>query len=162
MATKIDVSALTLNAEEASQVSEVIVEKVFAQGELSDVHDVQTGIQHQKQIVFAGNLERIFQNQLPLVNITSPLDGADFHFSVGSIDIVVEASDIEGSVAKVEFFEDGNKVAEDDDGSDGWSGTWTGWDADDCGVNSLTAKATDNEGDHAFSPAVEVTMTCGK
>jgi len=57
MATKIDVSALTLNAEEASQVSEVIVEKVFVQGELSDVHDVQTGIQHQKQIVFAGNLE---------------------------------------------------------------------------------------------------------
>ena len=57
MATKIDVSALTLNAEEASAVSEVIVEKVFVQGELSAVHDIQTGIQHQTQIVFAGNLD---------------------------------------------------------------------------------------------------------
>jgi hypothetical protein len=57
MATKIDVSALTLNAEEVTQVSEAIVEQVFIQGELSQIHDVQTGIQHQKQIVFVNNLD---------------------------------------------------------------------------------------------------------
>ena len=57
MATKIDVSALTLNTEEAQSISELIIEKVFVQGELSSVHDIQQGIQHQKQIVFVDNLD---------------------------------------------------------------------------------------------------------
>jgi len=57
MATKIDVSALTLNTEEAQLISELVVEKVFVQGELDQIHDIQTGIQHQKQIVFVNNLD---------------------------------------------------------------------------------------------------------
>jgi len=57
MASKIDVSALTLNPEEAQQISEAIIEKVFVQGELSAVHDIQQGIQHQTQIVFVDNLD---------------------------------------------------------------------------------------------------------
>lgn len=56
MATKFDVSALSLNNEEAQEVSELIVEKVFVQGELTDVHEILTGIQHGKQIVFVDNL----------------------------------------------------------------------------------------------------------
>lgn len=57
MASKIDVSALTLNPEEAQQVSEAVIEKVFIQGELSQIHDVVTGISMQKQIVFVDNLD---------------------------------------------------------------------------------------------------------
>lgn len=51
-----DVSALAVNPEEVQAVSEIVVEKVFIQGELNQVHDVQTGIQWQKQIVFVDNL----------------------------------------------------------------------------------------------------------
>ena len=57
MATKIDVSALTLNTEEAQQISEAVIEKVFVQGKLNQIHDVQTGISMQKQIVFVDNLD---------------------------------------------------------------------------------------------------------
>lgn len=56
MATKFDVSGLTLNNEEASEVSKAVIEKVFIQGELSQVHDIETGVQHGKQIVFIDNL----------------------------------------------------------------------------------------------------------
>ena len=56
MASKIDISALTLNAEEASNASELIIEKEFINGVLSSVHDVVTGIEHKKQIPFVGHL----------------------------------------------------------------------------------------------------------
>lgn len=56
MATKIDVSALTLNAQEAQEVSEAVMEMVFVQNELADYHDIQTGVQMQQQIVFVGQL----------------------------------------------------------------------------------------------------------
>lgn len=57
MASKIDVSALTLNPKEAQEISEAVVEKVFVQGELNQVHDVQTGVSMNEQIVFVDNLE---------------------------------------------------------------------------------------------------------
>jgi len=56
MATKIDVSALTLNPQEAQEVSEAVMEMVFVQNELADYHDIQTGVQMQQQIVFVGQL----------------------------------------------------------------------------------------------------------
>ena len=57
MASKIDVSALTLNTEEAQSVSEATHEKVFISGELADIHSIETGVQHQQQIVFVANLD---------------------------------------------------------------------------------------------------------
>jgi len=51
-----DVSGLDMNPEEAQDVSEIVVEKVFVQGELNQVHEVHKGIQHKKQIVFVDNL----------------------------------------------------------------------------------------------------------
>lgn len=57
MATKINVAGLTLATEEAQSMSEVVVERVFVQSPMAMVHDVETGIQHAKQIVFAGNLD---------------------------------------------------------------------------------------------------------
>lgn len=57
MATKIDVSGLTLNPEEAQQISEAVNEKVFIQGELSQVHDIHMGVSMNTQIVFINNLD---------------------------------------------------------------------------------------------------------
>lgn len=57
MATPFDISALTLNPLEASEVSEAVIERTFESQELNAIHDVQTGIQMQEQIVFVNNLE---------------------------------------------------------------------------------------------------------
>ncbi len=56
MASLIDVTELTLEPKEAQTVSEVIFEKIFNDGELNEFHDVETGIDMQTQIVFAGNI----------------------------------------------------------------------------------------------------------
>lgn len=57
MASKFDVSALTLNTEEAEQLAAAVIEQVFIQGELSEIHEIDTGIQHNQQIVFIDNLD---------------------------------------------------------------------------------------------------------
>ena len=57
MASKIDVSGLTLNPEEAQQISEAVNEKVFISGELSQIHDIETGVSMNQQIVFVNNLD---------------------------------------------------------------------------------------------------------
>jgi hypothetical protein len=57
MASQIDVAALTLNPEEETDVSQAVFEKTFVTGELADVHDIQTGIQHKQQIVFIDQLD---------------------------------------------------------------------------------------------------------
>lgn len=57
MATKIDVSALTLNTEEAQELGAAVIEQVFIQGELAEIHEIDTGIQHDEQIVFVNNLD---------------------------------------------------------------------------------------------------------
>lgn len=57
MASKIDVSALTLNPQEATMLSEAIQEKVFIDTPLTSIHDIQTGVSMQSQIVFVDNLE---------------------------------------------------------------------------------------------------------
>jgi hypothetical protein len=56
MATKIDVSGLTLNPQEATEVSQAVMELVFVQNELSQYHEIQTGIQNKQQIPFVGQL----------------------------------------------------------------------------------------------------------
>lgn len=56
MASKIDVSGLTLNTEEAREVSSVILEREFVNGILSQNHAIETGIEHDTQIVFAGKI----------------------------------------------------------------------------------------------------------
>ncbi len=56
MASKIDVSALSLNAKEAESVSEAVFEKVFVDTQLSRVHDIMTGVSMKQQIVFIANL----------------------------------------------------------------------------------------------------------
>jgi len=56
MATKIDVSALTLNAKEVESASQAVYEKVFMDTQLSQVHDIISGVSMKEQIVFIANL----------------------------------------------------------------------------------------------------------
>lgn len=91
-------------------------------------------------------------NQSPVVSITSPSNGATFT-SPASITINANASDSDGSVAKVEFFNGSTKLGEDT--SAPYAFSWTNVSA---GTYTLTAKATDNAGASATSAAVSVTV----
>ena len=71
MASKIDVSALTLNPEEASEIGAAILEKEFLTGPLSEYHEAFTGIEHKKQIPFVGKLA----DTLKLASGCAPAEG---------------------------------------------------------------------------------------
>lgn len=57
MASKIDVTGLSLNELEASEVGKAVIELAFLQSPLNAVHDVETGISMDSQIVFVDNLD---------------------------------------------------------------------------------------------------------
>lgn len=52
----LDLTALTMNAEEASEVSKAIFIALITGGDLAEYHDIETGIEHKTQIPFIGNL----------------------------------------------------------------------------------------------------------
>lgn len=56
MASLIDISELTINPEEAHEIGQLIIERAFEQGPLSDIHTIETGIMYKQQIPFAGNI----------------------------------------------------------------------------------------------------------
>ncbi len=91
-------------------------------------------------------------NPAPSVSLTSPANGTSF--SQGSaITLSANASDSNGSIAKVEFFAGATKVGEKT--SAPYSISWTNAAA---GTWSLTARATDNEGASTVSAAVSITV----
>lgn len=55
--SKFDVAALTLNPLEASEVGKAVIERVFVQTDLTDIHDIETGIVMKEQIVFVDRLD---------------------------------------------------------------------------------------------------------
>ena len=89
------------------------------------------------------------------VSITSPLDGDKF---TSGDDIVIEAnaSDVNGFVTKVEFFQGSTKLGEDTDSP--YSYTWNDVNV---GRYSLTARATDNNGGTTTSTAVNINVFSG-
>jgi gliding motility-associated-like protein len=96
---------------------------------------------------------RSASNALPIVAITSPSTGSEFPAS-SSVTIKVNASDADGSVAKVEFFSGTDKLGEDTSSPFSFA-----WDNLPVGAYSLTAKAIDNLGGSATSPAIAITVT---
>ena len=78
------------------------------------------------------------------VSITSPLDG-DMFTSGDDIVIEANASNVNGSVTKVEFFQGSTKLGEDTESP--YSYTWNDV---NLGRYSLTARATDNNGWHNY------------
>jgi Bacterial Ig domain/Repeat of unknown function (DUF5648) len=79
-------------------------------------------------------------NRAPTVGLTQPDNGA--LVAVGaSVSIAADAADIDGGIARVVFFADGNKVGEAT--TPPYRATWV---ATAAGIRSIYAIATDNEG----------------
>ncbi len=94
-------------------------------------------------------------NQPPAVSITAPSSGAAFT-APATITIGAAASDPDGTVARVEFFQGATSLGQDAGAP--YSFTWNGVPA---GSYTLTARATDNLGATATSAPVTVTVNPG-
>jgi hypothetical protein len=91
-------------------------------------------------------------NIAPAVSITSPANNA--LFATGStVTINANATDTDGTIAKVEFFQGATKLGEDF--TTPYSLAWVGVPV---GSYSLTAKATDNLGAVTTSTAIAITV----
>ena len=93
------------------------------------------------------------QNVLPTVAITSPLNNSTFT-SPADILITADATDSDGTVSSVEFFEGTNSLGIDTDGNDGWSVTWNGVASN---IYSVTAVATDDDLETTTSEIITIT-----
>ena len=96
------------------------------------------------------NMTVTVNNTSPLVSISSPANGATFG-ALDNVTINANASDSDGTVAKVEFFQNGAKLGED--AAAPYSFTWNSVAA---GAYSLTAKATDDNGAVTTSAAISI------
>jgi hypothetical protein len=91
-------------------------------------------------------------NQYPLISITSPESGDVFTTPV-NITITTNASDPDGNIAKVEFFNGSVKIGEKT--SAPWSFTWSNVPE---GTYNISAVATDNMNAKTPSSAVKITV----
>jgi chitinase len=94
--------------------------------------------------------------QLPTVAVTSPSNGATFTCAA-SVQVTASASDADGFVSRVEFLDNGALISSDTTAP--YSANWI---ASPAGSHALTARAIDDTGGSATSPAVNVTVgSCG-
>jgi chitinase len=89
----------------------------------------------------------------PVVTLTQPTDGATFT-SPATVNLAATASDADGAVTKVEFFNGGAKLGEDTTAP--YSFSWSGVVA---GTYTLTARATDDLGATTTSAAATITVS---
>lgn len=92
-------------------------------------------------------------NKLPLVQLTSPAQNAKFEQGA-TINLTASASDSDGTITKVEFFNGTTRLGQDT--SSPYSYAWTNVPA---GTHTLTAKATDNRSGVTTSNAITITVT---
>ncbi|MFN3405925.1 MAG: cellulase family glycosylhydrolase [Cytophagaceae bacterium] len=92
-------------------------------------------------------------NQAPSVSVTSPSNQASFT-APASITINASASDPDGSIAKVEFFNGSVKLGEDLTSPYSYS-----WNNVAAGSYTITARATDNAGATTTSAGISITVT---
>lgn len=88
----------------------------------------------------------------PTVFITSPQDSAEY-ITGKQATIEAEASDLDGSVQKVDFYAGANKIGSGT--SEPYEISWTS----DVGYYTITAVATDNEGNSDTSQAITIRFT---
>jgi hypothetical protein len=91
-------------------------------------------------------------NSLPTVAVTQPADGASFT-APATVSLSATASDSDGTVTKVEFFNGVTKLGEDTAAPYGF--TWSGVGP---GSYTLTARATDDVGGTATSAPSRITV----
>jgi Galactose oxidase-like, Early set domain/Bacterial Ig domain len=92
-------------------------------------------------------------NSRPTVTLTQPSNGATFT-APGTVNLAATASDADGTVTKVEFFNGTTKLGEDTTAP--YNFTWSGVGV---GTYSLTARATDDLGGVTTSLASTITVT---
>ncbi len=90
-------------------------------------------------------------NQAPTCSITSPANGSTFT-APATITIRASATDNDGSISKVEFFNGAQRIGEDV--TDPYEVSWL---VTAAGTYQLTAKATDNSG--AMTTSTQVTVS---
>ena len=91
-------------------------------------------------------------NQTPTVALTGPAENTSF-LSKRAITLTAEASDADGTIARVEFYAGATRIGEDTTAP--YSCTWNDAAA---GSYTLTARAIDNFGAQADSTAVPITV----
>jgi Galactose oxidase-like, Early set domain/Bacterial Ig domain len=91
-------------------------------------------------------------NSFPSATLTQPTDGATFA-APATVNLAAIASDLDGTVTKVEFFNGSAKLAEDTTAP--YSFTWSGVPA---GSYTLTARSTDDLGATTTSAASTITV----
>ncbi|MCU0428383.1 MAG: carbohydrate-binding protein [Cytophagaceae bacterium] len=94
-------------------------------------------------------------NTLPTVSITAPTNGSSYT-SPAAITINASASDADGTITRVEFFNGATKLGEDLTVPYSFV-----WNISTSGTYQLTAIATDNAGGTRTSTAVAVTVSSG-
>jgi chitinase len=94
-------------------------------------------------------------NNAPVVMLTSPASGATFT-APATVAIIASASDADGTVSKVEFFNGATKLGEAT--ASPYTYSWTNVAN---GTYALTAKATDNSGNATTSASVTITVGSG-
>ena len=99
------------------------------------------------------HMVRVKSNSSPSVALTQPTDGATFT-PPATVNLAATASDADGSVTKVEFFNGAAKLGEDT--TLPYSFTWSGVAA---GTYTLTARATDDLGATTTSVASRITVS---
>ena len=104
---------------------------------------------------FSHNIEILINGSInfaPAINLTSPTNGSNFT-APATITLTADASDADGTVSKVEFFNGSTKLGEDFTAPYGFT-----WNNVSEGAYSITAKATDNAGLSAVSQNIEITL----
>jgi hypothetical protein len=91
----------------------------------------------------------------PTVTLTQPANGATFT-APATVNLAATASDVDGTVTKVEFFNGATKLGED--ATSPYTFTWSGVAA---GTYTLTAKATDDSGTSGTSAQSTITVNPG-
>ena len=104
-------------------------------------------------VLFSGSTA---SNQSPTVTLTAPANGATYA-APATITMTATASDADGSIARVEFYQGANKLGEDTTSPYTWTASNVPA-ASYTGAYAFTARAIDNAGAAATSNSVGVTV----
>ncbi len=92
-------------------------------------------------------------NQIPVINITSPENESSFE-APATITLTAEASDSDGDIRKVEYFNGTSKIGES------FSSPWlVTFECLKAGTHEITAVVTDNHNAASVSAAVKISVT---
>jgi hypothetical protein len=94
------------------------------------------------------------KNAVPTIKWNAPSNGSSFPMGA-SITLSADASDSDGTISKVEFFQGATLIGHSASASNPYSLVWT---APGAGSYLLTAKATDDRGGSASTSAVTLTV----